>query len=66
MHPTHKIGWKTAAMLVVSNMIGTGVFTSLGYQLVEVQNVWSIVLLWFLGGILALIGAFTLVISPET
>lgn len=56
---TQKIGWKTAMMLVLSNMIGTGVFTSLGYQLAEVQNVWSIVLLWVLGGILALIGAFT-------
>jgi APA family basic amino acid/polyamine antiporter len=59
MPQNHKIGWKTALMLVISNMIGTGVFTSLGYQLVEVQNVWSIVLLWVLGGVLALIGAFT-------
>jgi len=59
MPKTHKIGWKTALMLVISNMVGTGVFTSLGYQLMEVQNVWSIVLLWVLGGILALIGAFT-------
>jgi len=56
---SHKIGWKTATMLVISNMVGTGVFTSLGYQLVDVQNVWSIVLLWVLGGVLALIGAFT-------
>jgi amino acid transporter len=59
MSKTHKIGWKTALMLVISNMVGTGVFTSLGYQLVEVQNVWSIILLWVLGGVLALIGAFT-------
>jgi basic amino acid/polyamine antiporter, APA family len=59
MSKTHKIGWKTALMLVISNMVGTGVFTSLGYQLVEVQNVWSIILLWILGGVLALIGAFT-------
>ncbi len=59
MPNTHKIGWKTATMLVISNMIGTGVFTSLGYQLAEVQNVWSIVILWLLGGVLALIGAFT-------
>jgi amino acid transporter len=59
MNFTHKIGWKTALLLVISNMIGTGVFTSLGYQLLEVKNVWSIVLLWLLGGILALIGAFT-------
>jgi APA family basic amino acid/polyamine antiporter len=59
MTKLHKIGWKTAFMLVISNMIGTGVFTSLGYQLLDVRNVWSIVLLWVLGGLLALIGAFT-------
>ncbi len=40
-------------------MVGTGVFTSLGFQLAVVQNTWSIVLLWVLGGVLALIGAFT-------
>lgn len=54
-----KIGWKTAAGLVVANMIGTGVFTSLGFQLVDLKSTWSIILLWFLGGIMALIGAFT-------
>ncbi|MBV6646464.1 MAG: amino acid permease [Cyclobacteriaceae bacterium] len=40
-------------------MIGTGVFTSLGYQLVDIHNTWSIILLWMIGGGLALIGAFT-------
>ncbi len=35
---TSKISWQTAAGLVIVNMIGTGVFTSLGFQLVEVQN----------------------------
>jgi len=54
-----KIGWKTAAALVISSMIGTGVFTSLGFQLVDIQNTWSIVLIWVLGGVFALIGAFT-------
>ncbi|MBL7977208.1 MAG: APC family permease [Bacteroidetes Order II. Incertae sedis bacterium] len=54
-----KIGWITATALVVSNMIGTGVFTSLGFQLTNVQNTVSIVLLWLIGGVLALIGAFT-------
>jgi len=53
-----KINWKTAAGLVIANMIGTGVFTSLGFQLTEVQNTWSILLLWILGGGMALIGAF--------
>jgi amino acid transporter len=54
-----KISWQTACGLVISNMIGTGVFTSLGFQLAAVQNTWSILLLWMLGGALALIGAFT-------
>ena len=53
-----KINWKVGAALVVANMIGTGVFTSLGFQLQDVQNTWSILGLWLLGGILALIGAF--------
>ncbi len=39
-------------------MIGTGVFTSVGFQLSAVQNTWSILLLWVVGGVLALIGAF--------
>lgn len=53
-----KIGWKTAASLVIANMIGTGVFTSLGFQLTDVGNTWSIIALWLIGGFLALIGAF--------
>ncbi|MGV0832507.1 APC family permease [Empedobacter brevis] len=53
-----KIGWKTAAALVISNMIGTGVFTSLGYQISDLKNTTSILLLWSIGGMLALIGAF--------
>ena len=39
-------------------MIGTGVFTSLGFQLVNIQSVFSILLLWVLGGIISLCGAF--------
>lgn len=54
-----KISWKTAAGLVIANMIGTGVFTSLGFQLAEIQNTWSILVLWIIGGLMALIGAFT-------
>jgi len=54
-----KIGWKTAAAIVISNMIGTGVFTSLGFQIADIKNTWSIILLWFIGGMLGLIGAFT-------
>lgn len=53
-----KIGWKTATAIVISNMVGTGVFTSLGYQVPELRNTFTIILLWTIGGILALIGAF--------
>jgi APA family basic amino acid/polyamine antiporter len=44
--------------LVVSNMIGTGVFTSLGYQVASLTNTYTIILLWSVGGVLALFGAF--------
>lgn len=52
-----RIGWKTAAALVVANMVGTGVFTSLGFQLFSNTNTWTILLLWVIGGGMALIGA---------
>jgi APA family basic amino acid/polyamine antiporter len=53
-----KISVYTASAIVVANMIGTGVFTSLGFQLGVVHSTWTILLLWLLGGILALFGAF--------
>jgi basic amino acid/polyamine antiporter, APA family len=53
-----KISIYTASAIVVANMIGTGVFTSVGFQLSSVQNTWSILLLWLTGGLLALFGAF--------
>lgn len=40
-------------------MIGTGVFTSVGFQLTTLQHTWTILLLWIAGGILALFGAFS-------
>ncbi|MGC4023121.1 MAG: amino acid permease [Cyclobacteriaceae bacterium] len=45
--------------LVIANMIGTGVFTSLGYQVGPIPSGFSILFLWALGGIVALCGAFT-------
>ena len=40
-------------------MIGTGVFTSLGFQLVDIQSPPVILLLWIVGGISALCGALS-------
>jgi len=53
------IGTRTGLALVVANMIGTGVFTSLGYQLVDLSNTFTILVLWVLGGLFALAGAFS-------
>jgi len=36
------ISVRTAAAFVVASMIGTGVFTSLGFQLVEIQAVFPL------------------------
>ena len=40
-------------------MIGTGVFTSLGFQLVEIQSAPAIIMLWLIGGLSALCGALS-------
>lgn len=52
-----KIGTKTASTFVIANMIGTGVFTSLGFQLVSLTNPIAIALIWLMGGLVALCGA---------
>ncbi|MFN2287245.1 MAG: APC family permease [Chromatocurvus sp.] len=46
-----------AAAIVIANMIGTGVFTSLGFQLVEIQSAPVLLALWAVGGLSALCGA---------
>ncbi len=45
--------------LVIANMIGTGVFTSLGYQVGPIPSGFAILMLWAVGGVVALSGAFT-------
>lgn len=48
---------RTALATVVANMIGTGVFTSLGFQLLDIQSGFVILALWLIGGVAALCGA---------
>ncbi len=50
---------KAATSFVVSSMVGTGVFVALGYQLISTDSVFSIMLLWALGGVAAFTGALT-------
>ena len=40
-------------------MIGTGVFTSLGFQLIDIQSAPVIMILWLVGGVSALCGALS-------
>jgi APA family basic amino acid/polyamine antiporter len=56
---SHKIGFYTAISIVIANMIGTGVFTSLGFQVMGIQSGGALLALWIVGGILALCGALT-------
>ncbi len=43
--------------LTVSSMIGIGVYTSLGFQVAGIRSVSAILILWVLGGVIALCGA---------
>jgi APA family basic amino acid/polyamine antiporter len=53
-----KIKFPTALSVVIANMIGTGVFTSLGYQLLGINDFAAIIALWTIGGVIALFGSF--------
>ncbi|HWZ09018.1 MAG TPA: amino acid permease, partial [Bradyrhizobium sp.] len=48
-----------ATAIVVADMIGVGVFTSLGFQVKDIPSGFAILLLWSVGGIVALCGVFS-------
>jgi len=52
-----KIDLSAAVSLVVANMVGTGVFTGLGFQLLSHQQAFTILALWIAGGFMAFLGA---------
>lgn len=58
-HRVNQVGLITCAALVIANMIGTGVFTSLGFQLAALSDPCAILLIWLLGGVFALCGALS-------
>jgi APA family basic amino acid/polyamine antiporter len=59
MSNTSKYSLGSATSIVVANMVGTGIFVSLGYQLIDIQDLATILALWLIGGIVALCGAFS-------
>lgn len=54
---TQGISLITATAVVVANMIGTGVFTSLGFQVGPLPSGFVIMMLWVVGGVCAFCGA---------
>ncbi len=48
-----------ATAIVVADMIGVGVFTSLGFQVKDIPSGFAILALWTVGGIVALCGVFS-------
>lgn len=55
--PPRTVGFFTACGIVIANIIGTGVFTSLGFQVADIQSGFVLLMLWVVGGIAALCGA---------
>src|ERR1700733_8255412 len=48
-----------ATAIVVADMVGVGVFTSLGFQVKDIPSGFAILALWTVGGIVALCGVFS-------
>ncbi|MDY6951712.1 MAG: amino acid permease [Thermodesulfobacteriota bacterium] len=56
-HLKREIGLFSATVLVVANMVGTGIFTTSGFIIAELGNPQTMLLCWFVGGVFALSGA---------
>jgi len=48
----------TATAIVIADMVGVGVFTSLGFQVADIKSGFALLLLWVVGGVVAICGAF--------
>jgi APA family basic amino acid/polyamine antiporter len=60
MSAPHRYGLRTAALLVVASMVGTGVFTTSGVLLEQLGgSVPAVLLVWVVGGLVALSGALS-------
>lgn len=54
-----KVSAVTAIAIAVADMIGVGVFTSLGFQVSAIPSVFAVLMLWIVGGLAALGGALS-------
>ena len=53
-----QLGVGSAAALVVSNMVGTGIFTTTGFLAMDLGDVSLVLSIWLVGAFVALAGAF--------
>jgi APA family basic amino acid/polyamine antiporter len=58
-HRNASLGVPTASAVVIAAMVGSGVFTTLGFQVAEIRSTFAIMMVWLVGGVIALCGAFT-------
>lgn len=56
-HLKREIGLFSATILVIANMVGTGIFTTSGFIMEELGNPQAMLLCWLVGGVFALCGA---------
>jgi basic amino acid/polyamine antiporter, APA family len=54
-----QLGLASAVALVVASMVGTGVFTTSGFLLADLQSPGLVLAAWALGGVLAALGALS-------
>ena len=55
--PKSRLGFFSLLLLVVTNIIGGGIFTTSGYIFAELRQPWLLLAVWAAGGVLALTGA---------
>lgn len=54
-----RISLAAATAIVIASMVGTGVFTSLGFQIAGIPSGFPVLMLWVVGGVVALCGALS-------
>jgi APA family basic amino acid/polyamine antiporter len=61
--PRRVVGYFSATAIVVANMVGTGVFATLGLQAELIPEPGLLLVIWLIGGLIALCGAFVMASS---
>ena len=55
--PAGLVSGLTATAIVIADMVGIGVFTSLGFQVASITSGFALIMLWIVGGAAAICGA---------